>query len=64
MGNFSDLLPLLVPIILLELTLKGVALRDLIRREQTSPPRWVWALIILFVSTIGPISYLLLGREE
>jgi hypothetical protein len=40
------------------------ALTDLVRREQTRGPKWVWVLVILFVNLIGPIIYLLLGRDE
>ena len=37
---------------------------DLARRERTRGPKWLWALIILFVSGLGPIAYFLLGRQE
>jgi hypothetical protein len=57
-------LPLLIPLLLLELGLIIFSLVDLVRRENTRGPKWVWALVILFVSTIGPIVYLLLGRKE
>ena len=67
-GNMSlnTLLPLIIPLIILELILKIVALVDLLRREpgrvQGSKP--IWVLIILLISTIGPICYLILGRKE
>ena len=64
MDSLSELLPLLVPIILLQIGLIIVALRDLIRRERTKGPKWAWALVILFVNLFGPIIYLLIGREE
>ena len=40
------------------------ALIDLIRHERTKGPKWLWALIILFINLIGPVVYLLVGREE
>ncbi len=64
MENLSQWLPLLAPILLLQLGLMAVALLDLIRRERTKGPKWVWALVIVFVNFIGPILYLVLGREE
>jgi hypothetical protein len=64
MENFSELIPFLIPIILLQIALIVVALRDLLGRERTKGPRWAWALIILFVNLFGPIVYLLMGREE
>ncbi|MCB2358993.1 PLD nuclease N-terminal domain-containing protein [Clostridium estertheticum] len=27
-------------------------------------PKWLWALIIIFGELLGPIAYLLLGRER
>jgi hypothetical protein len=59
-------LPLLIPLIILELILILVALIDLVRRDpqQVRGSKLVWALIILLVSTLGPICYLLVGRKE
>ena len=64
MDNISELIPFLIPIFLLQIGLIVIALRDLIGREHTKGPRWAWALVILFVNIIGPIIYLLIGREE
>ena len=64
MVDITSLLPLLIPLILLQLILIIVAVRDLVRRERTRGPKWVWAIIILFVNLIGPIVYLAIGREE
>ena len=64
MDNISELIPFLIPIFLLQIGLIVIALRDLIGRERTKGPRWAWALVILFVNIIGPIIYLLIGREE
>ena len=59
-----QLIPLLIPIILIELGLMIVALVDLIRREQSRGPKWMWVLVILFFNLIGPILYFIIGREE
>ena len=64
MENWNQWLPLLVPIMLLQLGLMILALQDLIRRERTKGPKWAWVLVILFVNFIGPIVYLMIGREE
>lgn len=64
MEDLTRLLPLLIPVLLLELLLLGIALADWIRREQTKGPRWVWLPVILFFGILGPITYLLFGREE
>ena len=57
-------LPFLVPILGLQLILTFVALLDLVRRERTRGPKAMWALIILLMATIGPIAYLVLGRQD
>lgn len=63
-SNFQKLIPLLIPILILELGLIIAALVDLSRREHTRGPKWMWVLIILFVSTFGPIIYFLAGRDR
>jgi hypothetical protein len=64
MDQIREILPFLIPIILLQLALLVAALVDLARRERTRGPKWVWLLVILLVSFIGPIVYFTLGREE
>ena len=64
-STLMSYLPLLIPIILVELALLVFALVDLIRRERTKIlPKWLWAIIILFIQIFGPVVYLLVGREE
>ena len=57
-------LPLLIPVVILELGLMIAALIDLIKREKTKGPKWVWILVIVFVNLFGPIIYFLIGRDE
>ena len=59
-----DLLPLLIPIILIQIALVVIALWDLWKREATRGPKWVWLLVILLVNFIGPIIYFVVGRED
>jgi len=53
----------LIAVILLQLLLSVVALIDLARRPKANGPRWLWVVIILFIS-FGPIAYFLVGRQE
>jgi hypothetical protein len=64
--NLEELLPLLVPIIVIQLGLLVWALYDLTRpgRRVKGDSKVVWALIIIFINLIGPILYFLVGREE
>jgi hypothetical protein len=64
--NLEELLPLLVPIIVIQLGLLVWALYDLTRpgRRVKGDSKVVWALIIIFINLVGPILYFLVGREE
>ena len=64
MENIMKYLPLLVPVFLIQVTLLAVALLDLMRRQKTRGPKWAWGLAILFIQWVGPILYLVLGREQ
>ncbi|PKO00627.1 MAG: transcriptional regulator [Chloroflexi bacterium HGW-Chloroflexi-4] len=57
-------LPLLIPIVLLEFGLMIAALVDVIRREKTKGPKWVWIIVVVFINLIGPIVYFIFGRDE
>ena len=57
-------LPLLIPIILIELALLIIALVDVVRRPNTNGPKLMWVLIIILVNVIGPILYFIIGRKE
>lgn len=61
----SGMILLLLPIILIELGLLVFALYDLAKRKKVrGGNKWLWLIIILFISLIGPLVYLVLGREE
>jgi hypothetical protein len=64
--NTGQIILLLVPILLLELALLGLAIRDLLKDERhvRGGNKIIWALVILFISLIGPIVYFAVGRED
>lgn len=64
MEVIKQYLPLLIPVILIELALLITALVDLVRREQTRGPKWAWALVIVLINFIGPIVYFVAGRKD
>jgi hypothetical protein len=64
MDTLRELLPFLIPIILLQLALIVIALVDLARRPKVNGPKWLWVLLIIFINFIGPIAYFLVGRQE
>jgi len=64
--NTGQLILLLFPILLLELALLGLAIRDLLKDERhvRGGNKALWALVIVFISLLGPIVYFAIGRED
>ena len=62
----SQLLLLLTPIIVVELVLLVIALRDLLKPERRvrGDSKLMWGLIIVLISLFGPLLYLTVGRQE
>ena len=61
----ADMLPFLIPLIIVELALLIFALVDLLKRTHLSNnARIIWALVIIFFGVIGPIIYFIFGRKE
>lgn len=55
---------LIAPLLILQIVLMVVALLDIRKIEQTNGPKLIWVLIIIFISTVGPIAYFIFGRKE
>jgi bacteriorhodopsin len=64
MEELMKYLPLIIPLILIQLALMIFALIDLARRQKTRGPKWLWVLVIIFGELLGPIIYFLVGRPE
>ena len=64
--ELQGILPLVLPLVVLQLALMVLALVDLFRDERQV--RFVgkpaWALIIFFVNLLGPLAYFFIGRDE
>ncbi len=63
-AELIKVLPLIIPLIVIQLGLLIAALIDLMKREQTRGPKWMWVIIIVVVNMIGPILYFIIGRQE
>jgi hypothetical protein len=65
-ASFGTFFAVLIPILVIQLGLLVWALYDLTRpaRKVKGGSKVVWALIIIFVSFVGPILYFLVGRED
>jgi Phospholipase_D-nuclease N-terminal len=55
---------LVSPLIGIQVILIIIALIDLSKAESTNGPKWMWVLISLFVSIIGPILYFTIGKRH
>lgn len=63
--NLGEMIPLLAPLVLIQLGLFAVALWDLIKRKRVAGGnKLVWVLVIVLISYIGPILYLTIGRKD
>jgi len=64
--TFEELLPLLIPLIVLQLALMGVGIYDLTRPERKvrGGNKLAWAAIIVFGELFGALIYFLFGRED
>ncbi len=64
--QLRQVLPLVLPLLVLQVVLMLLALVDLFRDERqvrfVSKP--IWALIIVFVNVVGPLAYFFVGRED
>lgn len=66
MQNLQQYLPIILPILVLQLILMVAALVDLFKPERRvlGDRKPVWVLIIFFVNLVGPLAYFLVGRKE
>ena len=64
--DLGAILPLLLPLILLQVGLLIWALIDLTQpdRRVRGDNKVVWALIIIFFQILGPLLYFIVGRES
>lgn len=66
LNQFVAMLPILLPLLLAELALLAFCLVDIARpaRRVRGGNKLVWILVVLFISTLGPLAYLFFGRED
>lgn len=65
MENFTEYLPFIIPLIILQFALAITALIHVIRHPHYRFGNMVvWIIVVLFVSIIGPVVYFALGRGD
>lgn len=55
---------IIMPLLIIQMILTIIALIDWIRTEETNGPKWLWLLVILFISMLGPVLYFVIGRRQ
>lgn len=62
--NLLRFVPLLIPLILIQLGLMIFALVDILKKQKARGNLIVWVLVIIFVNIFGPIAYFAFGRVD
>ena len=65
--DLAKLLPLLIPVLLIQLGLQIAALVNLYHQPVENirgNNKWLWAAIIILTEILGPIVYFLFARKE
>ncbi len=64
--SIQELLPLIAPLLIIQLALMLLALVDLFKEERQvrGHNKPLWALVIVFVNIFGPLAYFFFGRED
>ncbi|USK36046.1 PLD nuclease N-terminal domain-containing protein [Bacillus sp. F19] len=62
--DFMTFIPIILPFIAVGILLVLIALIDLYSHRKKRKSVLMWTFIILFVNTLGPILYFVIGRED
>ena len=64
--TLNEILPFLIPLIVLQLALLGTGIYDLTRPERRvrGGNKLIWGIVIVFGQLLGPLIYFLFGRED
>lgn len=55
---------IIMPLLIIQVALILVALIDWIRTDETNGPKWLWLVVILCISMLGPVLYFVIGRRQ
>lgn len=62
--TLHDMLPILIPLVILEVGLTGAALFHILtHKTYKTGTRTLW-IILSFINIIGPVAYFTLGRGD
>jgi hypothetical protein len=63
-NDFARFIPLLIPILLIQIGLMVFALMDILKKRKARGNFWVWVFVIILVNIFGPIAYFTFGRVD
>lgn len=66
MEAIKEILPFLIPLVVVEFVLLFVTLRHILTHQRYKRgSRWLWLIIVIVgMNFVGPILYFLLGKED
>ena len=65
MPDLSSLLPILIPLAIIQLGLMTAALIHIFtHKTYKTGTRAMWVIICILINTIGPVLYFILGRSD
>ena len=59
----AHILMMVIPLVIVQFTLLITAILSLVKKEVRSEDKILWALLIVFVGTFGPIIYFAVGSN-
>lgn len=62
--NTSEIIRLFAPLIIIQLGLMIFSIYRLTKDKVRFLPKWVWLIIIVFGEILGPLMFLIIGREK
>lgn len=66
MDNISQYIPILLPLVIVQVIFQILSLVDLFKRqkEEIRGERVLWVFVIILLGILGPVLYFLLGRKQ
>ena len=64
LNDLMPYVPLIIPLVLIDLGLKIAALLDILKQPKLRGAKWMWIVIAVGINLIGPILYFTLARED
>lgn len=64
-NQINEVVPIevILPLIIIQILLMVIALISCIR-SKTNGPKWLWIVIVMIFSIVGPVLYFVIGRKN